>query len=304
MIYQIVFILFITSVSSLETYDASVWRSSTRFKTCSDTCAENNKICDQEQMMNAKTKEVVQTALQTLLSLYKCSEYIPTKNIVGSERSTSNWFNWKCYYLEESSTIEDTAYTCNNVRVNDWYYYNFCPCTDDEQEFASHSPTSQPTSLPSSSPTISPTIEYTDTPTTQPTGYPTISPTTSPTKYPTSSPTNSPTNSPTKTNIVVDSTDTLDDDSTEPTVIINTDNTNYVTYVLAFILIIFIFSALGCIIVRLGNKRRSNYANTGMIETEATLVLPQLATVEIIKDYKNVKITPVQPSAPPICYEV
>lgn len=284
MIYQIVFILFITSVSSLETYDASVWRYSTRFKTCSDTCAENNKICDQEQMMNAKTKEVVQTALQTLLGKYKCSEYIPTKNIVGSERSKSNWFNWKCYYLEESSTIEDTAYTCNNVRVNDWYYYNFCPCTDHNHTFTSHSPTSYPTSLLSSSPTI----EYTDTPTRQPTGYPTTS----------------PTNSPTKTNIVVDSTDTLDDDSTEPTVIINTDNTNYVIYVLAFILIIFIISALGCIILRLGNKRRSNYANTGMIETEATLVLPQLATVEIIKDYKNVKITPVQPSAPPICYEV
>lgn len=284
MIYQIVFILFITSVSSLETYDASVWIYSSRFKTCSDTCAENNKICDQEQMMNAKTKEVVQTALQTLLSKYKCTEYIPTQNIVGSERSRSNWFNWKCYYLEESSTIEDTAYTCNNVRVNDWYYYNFCPCTDDEQEFASHSPTSQPTLLPFSSPTISPTIIYTDTPTTQPTGYPTTEPT--------------------KTNIVVDSADTLDDDSTEPNVVINTDNTNYVIYFMAFILIIFMISAMGCIIIRLSKKRRSNYANTGMIETEATIVLPQLATVEIIKDYKNLKITPVQPSAPPICYKV
>lgn len=295
MIYQIVFILFITSVSSLETYDASVWRSSTRFKTCSDTCAENNKICDQEQMMNAKTKEVVQTALQTLLGKYKCSEYIPTKNTVGSRRS-NNWFNWKCYYLEETSTIEDTAYACNNVRVNDWSYHNYCPCTDHNHTFTSHSPTSYPTSPPSSSPTISPTIEYTNIPTT--------SPTTTPTLTPTNEPTSEPTIAPTKTNIVVDSTDTLDDDSTEPTVIINTDNTNYVIYVLAFILIIFIISALGCIILRLGNKRRSNYANTGMIETEATLVLPQLATVEIIKDYKNVKITPVQPSAPPICYEV
>jgi hypothetical protein len=178
MIYQIVFILFITSVSSLETYDASVWIYSTRFKTCSDTCAENNKICDQEQMMNAKTKEVVQTALQTLLSKYKCTEYIPTQNIVGSERSRSNWFNWKCYYLEESSTIEDTAYTCNNVRVNDWYYYNFCPCTDDNQHLLvihlRHNLHHYHSHL-----LRSPTIIYTDTPTTQPTEYPTTYPTSS-----------------------------------------------------------------------------------------------------------------------------